>query len=218
MDVSWGTVICSVTGSIVASGIFSGVFSGVVAKIIQCAFDKRLMEQKKDIQKILDEHQIRFKYWHKEKLKAIKELYSDSSILHYLLNSLHSLEEKDTGETDKYLIERERKDLLDKLNSSLEKPVEDWFRNRIFLDEKDDENFVNFAVKANRWLIILVDSDVEKRNMFIKENGKIIQEELKSIMDNLRKSFRSSLLDAETKAVPSNSFLNNCKYFKDEVK
>ena len=84
--------ICSVTGSIVASGIFSGVFSGVVAKTIQCIFDKKLANHKAEVQKVIDEHQIRFKYWNEEKIKATKELYSNACDLACSMGRLHFAE------------------------------------------------------------------------------------------------------------------------------
>lgn len=204
------------------SPVANSAFTCIFVLLLQHLYSKRLANHKKEIQQLLDEHQIRFEYWHKEKFRAMKKLYTDASNIYYMVNSLHNADNEYSLQHDKELREKERNDLLNKLDSFIEKPLRDWNKNRLFLDKKIDKAFVEFNIKADLWLLNLVDSDVEKRKKFIQENGKIIQKETKEIMANLRESFRMSLLDSETKKESSSSsfFQKARKIFKrgNEVK
>lgn len=194
MDVSWSTVICSVTGSIVASGIFSGVFSGVVAKIIQCTFDKKLANQKRDIQKMLDEHQIQFKYWHEEKAKAIKDFYSLMSDIYYEMRCFYNLDEKPLNErNDKTKLKLlEQIQVIAQLDKSLCKS-----RSLLFLFlEEDDDSIINkfiddekaFTIDAIAQVGTNCTTDKRIQNAALLNNMRKIMKEIRTLFQTALKT------------------------------
>ncbi len=197
MDVSWTTVICSVTGSIVASGIFSGVFSGVVAKILQCIFDKKLVDQKKDIQKMLNEHQIQYKYWHEEKAKAIRNFYGIIVEMCYELREYKKWVDTPIEENDEFYQKflkgkiKEKTTIVSDLSKTL---FTNWLKLRLFLDKEEDMLIDKFISREHSVIetIILNKNGIDLQQE--QEKATIFLNEMVVIMNDLKKQFKKALM------------------------
>ena len=217
MNISWSTVFSSIVASVGACTFLGWLcrewISARLHKSIQHEYDIKLEDFKSRIhyeydlklesskmgfQKVLDEHQTRFKYWYDEKAKAIKELYSNACELYYSLYFLQLFERLYGNRPPEEWIKKERKIRNDQITTIKLKVKKDWYILRLFLDDEEDNAFVEFGNEINDWSKILFDIDNENRAKEIKENGNVLVDDMKKVLDKLRSIFRDALYGVTT--------------------
>lgn len=172
--------------------------------LIQHDCDIRLERYRLEFNQLLSEHQTRFKYWHDEKAKAIKELYVDACELY---NSLYYLQlfKKLYGKLS--LEEKRKRGLDERINKILIQRVEvekKWYKLRLFLNNEEDNAFSDFKDKVKDWHNVLAERDDQKNVKEIYEKGEECISDMKEVMENLRLIFRMALCDFS-----SDTSLNN---------
>lgn len=152
---------------------------------IHYEYDLKLESSKTDFQKVLDEHQTRFKYWYDEKAKAIKDLYSNACELYYSLYFLQLFEWLHGNRSSEEWIKKERKTRKDQITALKLKVKKDWYILRLFLDDEEDNAFVEYENEINDWSRVLFDINDENRTKEIKENGNMLIDDIKKVLDKL---------------------------------
>ena len=103
----WTTLLSSAAFSAAVCGLVMWLLrewiSTRLKKAIQHEYDVKLEGYKAGYTRFLTENEIRFSRWHEEKLKAIKEVYSDLALAVYNLTFLLTLENDPRWQTDQKL-------------------------------------------------------------------------------------------------------------------
>ena len=212
MDISWSTFFSSIGASVGACGTLVWLcrewISVRLQKSIQHEYDVKLEDfksrihyeydlklesSKTDFQKVLDEHQTRFKYWHDEKAKAIKELHSNAGDLFYSLCYLHGAESTPQHQwvnNDKEEVENE---LKKQVFLNMQKTINEWIKLRLFLNDEEDSVFKVFNDKTQMWFKVLLNPDSEQRIKYIEDNQAIMLKDIEDVLNKLRTCFQASL-------------------------
>ena len=211
MSTGW-TIIGSVGTSLLASGglvwLCREWISARLTKSIQHEYDIKLEDfknrihyeyelklesSKTDFQTILNERQTRFKYWHDEKAKAIKELYEDACKLYFSLLSLHVFnrmhKDKDLEESQK----NEWNEMRNTISTQKLNVANNWYLFRLFLNDEEDDAFNEFGKATNEWSKML-DKKYDQKEVLDK--GEEYNDSIKDLLGNLRTVFREALCDA----------------------
>lgn len=211
MSTVW-TIIGSVGTSLLASGglvwLCREWISARLTKSIQHEYDIKLEDfknrihfeyelklesNKKDLQRVLDEYQIRFKYWYDEKSKAEKILYSSLSEMYY---SYVKFVHEDTVFL-KYSNPSERvrlaQEMIDYLQGITEKCFSNWLKQRLYLDDEEDA-IINKLFLINSEIEAVCIDYIHKNNLEqLKSSIKEILIRMSDCLKLLRKSFQHSL-------------------------
>ena len=211
MNSIW-TIIGSVGTSLIASGglvwLCREWISARLTKSIQHEYDIKLEDfknrihfeyelklesNKKDLQRVLDEYQIRFKYWYDEKSKAEKILYSSLSEMYY---SYVKFVHEDTVFL-KYSNPSERvrlaQEMIDYLQGIMEKCFSNWLKQRLYLDDEEDA-IINKLFLINSEIEAVCIDYIHKNNLEqLKSSIKEILIRMSDCLKLLRKSFQHSL-------------------------
>ncbi len=169
---------------------------------IQHEYEVKLEGYKAGYQRFLAENEIRFSRWHEEKLKAIKEVYSDLALAVYNLTFLLTLENDPRWQADQDLKSQVRKTVADRYFSSLEPRFQKWLYHRLFIGDEEDKIIAAFTVKMsdvmNLYNYCMTTNDVD----ILKKEGPKVINELDIIMNTLRHQFQDILQgkDAEQTA------------------
>jgi len=190
MSEFWTTVL-STAG---ASAIISGVITSVASIWLQHRYDEKIESFKADLSKILNEDQTRFNLWYQEKAQAIKTLYKEFSEINYLLHHLVLLETESVWQQNINVKNQEKEKTLDQIVSCVKKTFREWEYLKLYLDDKDNSKIMDFFWREFR-VIILYQECINASDLdFIIKNGKEIRISLSSVMEELRKQFRETLM------------------------
>ncbi len=211
MSTVW-TIIGSVGTSLLASGGLVWVcrewISARLTKSIQHEYDVKLEDfksrihfeyelkleaNKKDFQRVLDEHQIRFKYWYDEKSKAEKSLYSSLSEMYYsYVKFVHedTVFLKYSNNSDRVRLTQE---MIDYLQGISEKCFSNWLKQRLYLDDEEDA-IINKLFLINSEIEGVCIDYIHKNNLEqLKSCIKDILIRMSDCLKLLRKRFQYSL-------------------------
>ena len=122
--------LIEVLNSSVTERIVDGLIICVIVMIIQYFYNKKLTE-----------HHIQFKYWHKEKAKAIKTLYKDFTDLSSSLQKLMTFEEKENEGKDMIA---KKTEAMKSLTTITRKSFDDWRMLNLYIDNDDNEKIADF--------------------------------------------------------------------------
>ena len=164
--------------------------------------DIRLERYRVEFNQMLSEHQTRFDCWHHEKAKAIKDLYTNACDLYYALFFLQAFE-KVYGNRIAEESVKERKRRRNEISSLRLKVRKDWYYLRLFLDDEEDNAFVEYEKEIDSWSVILFDNNEQNRAKEIKENGDAFINNMKQVLGKLRSVFREALYSVTTDVPPN---------------
>ena len=201
MNEFWTTVLSTAGAAACASAIVSGVITSVASIWLQHIYDKKLADHQAKVQKQIDDYQIRFRYWHEEKAKAIKILFNDFVNMYSVLLKLMICAQDYDG-SDSAIIERSK--LLQEYALSLEQGSTDWMRLTLYLNDKSNQDISSF-IKKQRVFSDLYVLCVKNNNMddVIKKGDNILSE-ISVKLGDLRKQFRETLLAQNGNIVKDN--------------
>ncbi len=195
MNNFWSTLGISVTGSVLLSGILVWLcrewISARLRKSIQHEYDVKLEGFKAGYQKFLTENEIRFSWWHEEKAKAIKEIYSDLSELAFCLQYLQTLETDPRWQINGK--EQVRSNLITRFALSIERSAEKWLKLRLFLGDMEDQKVSEFRIKTDQLFTLYAHSVMNNTADMLKSEGEQILRDINAIMDILRHNFQDIL-------------------------
>ena len=195
MNNFWSTLGISVTGSVLLSGILVWLcrewISARLRKSIQHEYDVKLEGFKAGYQKFLAENEIRFSWWHEEKAKAIKEIYSDLSELAFCLQYLQTLETDLRWQINGK--EQVRSNLITRFVLSIERSAEKWLKLRLFLGDMEDQKVSEFRIKTDQLFTLYAHSVMNNTADMLKSEGEQILRDINAIMDILRHNFQDIL-------------------------
>lgn len=166
----------------VGANIANSIFVCVFVLLLQHFYNKKL-----------DEHQIRFKNWNEEKIKATKVLYAKACDLACSMGRLHFAESNSpkNGENSK---EEETKDLKKQADLCYERMVNSWLKLRLFLDEDEDNLYYTFIEEIKTWHDGLCNPDEKQRDKFIQDNQAVFLSDIEIfIVNKFRTIFRMSM-------------------------
>lgn len=155
------------------------LFVCVIVVVIQYFYNKKLAE-----------YQIQFKYWHKEKAKAIKTIYNNFTDLSTCLQTLLSYEKNDNGSKD---IIAQKTEAMKSLTSITKKSFEDWHMLNLYLDNKDNEKISDF-LQSVREFSDLYDPNINNFSGTIAEQGDALFLRTLNCLYDLRMRFRKTLM------------------------
>ena len=195
MNNFWSTLGISVTGSVLLSGILVWLcrewISARLRKSIQHEYDVKLEGFKAGYQKFLAENEIRFSWWHEEKAKAIKEIYSDLSELAFCLQYLQTLETDPRWQINGK--DQVRSNLITRFVLSIERSAEKWLKLRLFLGDMEDQKVSEFRIKTDQLFTLYAHSVMNNTADMLKSEGEQILRDINAIMDILRHNFQDIL-------------------------
>ena len=183
----WETVITS----ILTSSTFWGLLIWRIKKSIQHEYDVKLEGFKAGYQKFLAENEIRFSWWHEEKAKAIKEIYSDLSELAFCLQYLQTLETDPRWQINGK--EQVRSNLITRFALNIEHSAEKWLKLRLFLGDMEDQKVSEFRIKTDQLFTLYAYSVMNNTADMLKSEGEQILRDINAIMDILRHNFQDIL-------------------------
>ena len=195
MNNFWSIFGVSVTGSVLLSGILVWLcrewLSARLKKSIQHEYDVKLEGFKAGYQKFLAENEIRFSWWHEEKAKAIKEIYSDLSELAFCLQYLQTLETDPRWQINGK--DQVRSNLITRFALSIERSAEKWLKLRLFLGDMEDQKVSEFRIKTDQLFTLYAHSVMNNTADMLKSEGEQILRDINAIMDILRHNFQDIL-------------------------
>ena len=193
MNEFWTTVLSSAGAAALASSVMSGIITTVASVWIQHVYDKKLEEHKAEVQKKIDEHQIQFEYWHKEKAKAIKTLFKNFAELSLNLNLLLTCEKIDDGSEDAI---KRKICAIRSLTAITQKSFENGIRLSLFLDKKNYNTIKELLMKVKDFSE-LYNPNINNFSDTFVEQGRAILADTKKLLGELRIQFRNALMVKE---------------------
>ena len=197
MNNFWSTLGISVTGSVLLSGILVWLcrewISARLRKSIQHEYDVKLEGFKAGYQKFLDENRIAFSWWHEEKAKAIKDIYTDLANAAFDLTFLLTLENDPRWQVDLELKAKVRKMVVDRYTASIEPRHQRWICQRLFIEDNEDKKVGEFALKTDHLLTMYTHCVMTNNIDILRKDGPTVLKELESIMESLRHRFQDIL-------------------------
>ena len=98
---------------------------------------------------------------------------------------------------------KERKRRRNEISSLRLKVRKDWYYLRLFLDDEEDNAFVEYEKEIDSWSVILFDNNEQNRAKEIKENGDAFINNMKQVLGKLRSVFREALYSVTTDVPPN---------------
>ena len=215
MNTLW-TVICSVVSSVLASVSLCGILGWLCREWISARlrasiqheydikledfksrihyeYELKLESSKTDFQKILNEHQTRFNYWHAEKAKTIKVVYSYLSFLYYNLNMLLSVEIDPIWNANIVIKKQRETDLKQAILKKMADSIQEWLMFRLYLGDKEDALFAVFQNNVDKLYDICNESNEYTFSEEKRRDIDMLLRNLEAILNHLRKVFQDIL-------------------------
>ena len=177
--------------SVISVWLFKEWISARLKKSIQHEYDVKLEGFKAGYQKVLDENRIAFSWWHEEKAKAIKEIYSNLSELSFCLQYLQTLETDPRWQIDGK--EQVRANLITRFTVNVEQNAENWLKLRLFLGDMEDQKINLLCTKTDKLFTLYAHAVTNNNPNMIKSEGEQILRDINAIMEILRHSFQDIL-------------------------
>jgi len=157
------------------------LFVCAIVMLVQFFYNKKLAE-----------HQTRFKYWHEEKAKAIKEFYYSAVLLHQEMKDYHAISKKFAKKMT-VGIQTDLKERLKHIIQSNNTSYRDWTCLRLFLKNEELSFSDSYFFTAHSVFKSL--SSQYKQENYTIDNEKIEREldEMSQEVESLREKLQAIL-------------------------
>lgn len=156
-------------------------------------YDKKLVNHKAQVQKMIDEHQIQFKNWHEEKSDAIKSLYGSMTELYYTYVKF-AFEDpvffRNSSISNRTKIVQERAFYL---HAESDKFFKEWTKQRLFIEKDEDDLIRKFFHNTSEIDGLCIDYINDDDLDALEQNIRVVLEKMSDILRVLRKRFQDIL-------------------------